>query len=79
MAIEEILIALRDDRKFLANPIGVLGKNSEEDDDGTLAEKLAPESLYLDGFNALRFVEVLENELVWLEADSDATQLMNGG
>jgi Holliday junction resolvase len=79
VSVEEILIALRDDRKFLADPIGVLGKTNEEDGDGTLAEKQLLESLYLDGFNALRFVEVLENELVWLEADSDATHLMNGG
>ena len=79
VTVEEILIALRDDRKFLADPIGVLGKNNEEDGDGTLAEKQVPESLYIDGFKALRFVEVLENELVWLEADSDAKQLMNGG
>ena len=79
MTVEEILIALRDDRKFLADPIGVLGKNNEEDGDGTLAEMQVPESLYIDGFKALRFVEVLENELVWLEADSDAKQLMNGG
>lgn len=69
VTVEEILIALRDDRKFLADPIGVLWKNNEEDGDGTLAEKQVPESLYIDGFNALRFVEVLENELVWLEAD----------
>lgn len=79
VTVEEILIALRDDRKFLAAPIGVLGKNNEVDGDGTLAEKQAPESLYIDGFNALRFVEVLENELVWLEANSDAKQLMNSG
>lgn len=79
VTVEEILIALRDDRRFLADPIGVIGKNNEEDGDGTLAEKQVPESLYIDGFNALRFVEVLENELVWLEADSDAKQLMNGG
>ncbi len=79
VTVEEILIALRDDRRFLADTIGVIGKNNEEDGDGTLAEKQVPESLYIDGFNALRFVEVLENELVWLEADSDAKQLMNGG
>ena len=77
VTVEEILIALRDDHKFLGDPIGVLGKNNEEDGDGTLAEKQAPQSLYVDGFNALRFLEVLENELVWLEADSGATQPMS--
>lgn len=70
VSVEEIRIALRDDSKFLADPIGVLGKNNEVHGDETLAEKQAPESLYPDGFNALRFVEVLEKEFVWLEADS---------
>ncbi len=69
VSVEEILIALRDDRDFFADPIGVLGKNNEVHGDGGPAEKQAPDSLYVDGFNALRFVEVLENELVWQEAD----------
>lgn len=69
VSVEEILIALRDDRDFFADPIGVLGKNNEVYGDGGPAEKQAPDSLYVDGFNALRFVEVLENELVWQEAD----------
>lgn len=79
VSVEEILIALRDDRKFLADSIGVLGKNNEVHGDGTLAEKQAPDSLYLDGFNAQRFVEVLEKELVWLETNTRTKQQMNDG
>ncbi len=79
VSIEEILIALRDDRKFLADPTGVLVKNNEIHGGELLAENQSPDSLYLDGFNAQRFVEVLEKELVWLEASTRTRQQMNDG
>ena len=74
VSVEEILIALRDDRELLADPIGIHGGNSELPSIESVAEGQPPDTLYPDGFNAQRFVEVLENELVWLEADVRAKQ-----
>ena len=79
VSAEEVLIALRDDRELLADPIRILGKNDGQPRAASLAEEPTPGTLYPDGFNAQRFIEVLENELVWLEADVRAKQQPNGG
>jgi len=69
VSIEEILIALRDDRELLIDPIGVLGEGYGLRSTNSPTEDQMLETLYPEGFNAQRFIEVLENELVWLEAD----------
>lgn len=79
VSVEEILIALRDDRELLADPIGVLGEGYGLPCANSLAEKQTLDTLYPNGFNAERFVEVLENELIWQETDVLALQQMNGG
>lgn len=64
ISIEELIIALRDDRQWLTDPDGILRLPSDD----RKMEKLdghTHETLYPDGFNASRFLDVLENELVW--------------
>ncbi len=68
VSVEEILIALRDDRELLANPIDILGEGYGLPSANLPAENQTQETLYPNGFNAQRFIEVLENELIWLEA-----------
>ena len=67
VSIEEVLIALRDDRHLLNDPAGLLSgacgaDNSAEDD-------LRPGewTLYPEGFSVERFIEVIETEAVWDE------------
>lgn len=72
VSVEEILIALRDDRELLADPIGILGEGYGLPSANLPAENKTLETLYPNGFNAQRFIEVLENELIWLEADLHA-------
>lgn len=79
VSVEEVLIALRDDRELLADPIRILGKSDGQPRAESPADEQTPGTLYPDGFNAQRFIEVLENELVWLEAEVRAKQQMNGG
>ena len=77
VSVEEIQIALRDDREFLVDPIGIQGESYEVRDANSPTEEQAPDSLYVEGFSAQRFVEILETELVWLETDACAKQQMN--
>lgn len=58
VSVEELLIALRDDRHLLSDPDGVFEQRL---DDGYA--KL--QSLYPAGFDALRFLEVIEMQMVW--------------
>lgn len=78
VSVEEILIALRDDRELLADPSRILERSDGQPRTESLAEVQTPETLYPDGFNAQRFIEVLENELVWLVADVRSKQQLNG-
>ena len=77
VSIEEILIALRDDRELLIDPIGILGEGYGLPSTNSPTEDQTQETLYPGGFNAQRFIEVLENELVWLEFDLRAKEQMN--
>lgn len=72
VSVEEMLIALRDDRELLADPRGILGEGNGLSDTESLAVDKSRCTLYPDGFNAQRFIEVLENELVWREVERGA-------
>jgi hypothetical protein len=61
-SLEEILIALRDDRHLLDDPV------SQQSDGGPAQASQPRESLYPGGFTAARFIEVIEQELVWASA-----------
>jgi hypothetical protein len=75
ISIEEVLIALRDDRHLLNDPEGLLsgifGAGQSVEDD-SLPYRW---TLYPGGFSVERFVEVVETEAVWDEiAASTAAQ-----
>jgi len=67
VSLEEVLIALRDDHGLLNDPAQLLGNTI-----GLGAHResydIAPQvTLYADGFNFSRFIEVVESEAVWNE------------
>lgn len=66
ISLEEVIIALRNDRHLLSEPYGILkaiqdGVNLDEADH-VMYEAL---SLYPQSFSAARFVDVIESEAVW--------------
>ncbi len=67
VSLEEVLIALRDDRHLLNDPKGLFDATWKERsrDDITIPNK--PQTLYPDGFSIFRFIEVIESEAVWDE------------
>lgn len=65
-SLEEVLIALRDDRRLLNDPDGLMSPNKQQADQSEGAEGLRW-SLYADGFSVERFIDVIERGLVWEE------------
>ncbi len=59
ISLEELLIALRDDRHLLHDPEGMFARTLP-------AKSVQFESLYPRGFSAARLVEVIEMQTVWL-------------
>jgi Holliday junction resolvase-like predicted endonuclease len=58
VSLEELLIALRDDRHLLHDPDGMFTSIAA-------AGQAAPQSLYPQGFSAARLIEVVEAQAVW--------------
>ncbi|NUN62193.1 MAG: NERD domain-containing protein [Burkholderiaceae bacterium] len=58
ISLEELLIALRDDRHLLHDPDDLFGQPSQ-------VPHSVPQSLYPQGFSALRLMEVVEAQAVW--------------
>jgi hypothetical protein len=58
VSLEELLIALRDDRHLLHDPDGMFTQTAT-------AAHAVPQSLYPQGFSAGRLVEVVETQAVW--------------
>ena len=67
VSLEEVLIALRDDRHLLNDPEGLLDGTWMEAGHADIAEFGKPPTMYPDGFSSSRFVEVIESEIVWEE------------
>lgn len=66
VSLEEVLIALRDDRGLLNDPHGLFaGHASLEQGANEYAEQGKEGTLYPDGFSAGRFVEVIQTAAVW--------------
>jgi Holliday junction resolvase-like predicted endonuclease len=67
ISIEEVLIALRDDRHLLNDPEGLL--SGTYDADQSVEDDAHPSAwtLYPEGFRVERFIEVIETEAVWKE------------
>lgn len=58
VSLEELLIALRDDRHLLHDPEGMFTQT-------TPTARANPQSLYPQGFNAYCLIEVVETQAVW--------------
>lgn len=58
VSLEELLIALRDDRHLLHDPDGMFAQTVP-------ASSAEPQSLYPEGFCAGRLIEVVETQAVW--------------
>lgn len=58
VSLEELLIALNDDRHLLHDPDGLFSQRAP-------APSAEPQGLYPQGFSAQRFVEVVEAQAVW--------------
>ena len=58
VSVEELLIALRDDRHLLHDPDGMFTQIAP-------ATRAEPQSLYPQGFSAGRLIEVVETQAVW--------------
>lgn len=58
LSLEELLIALRDNRHLLHDPEGMFTQT-------TPAARAEPQSLYTQGFSAGRLIEVVETQAVW--------------
>jgi len=65
VSVEELLIALRDDRHVLNDAEGLLAGNCGEDLSRVADTSRAAWTLYPDGFSAERFIKVIETEAVW--------------
>ncbi len=60
VSLEELQIALRDDRHLLHDPDGIFAQTAP-------ADRIELKSLYPQGFNADRFFEVVHSQAVWDE------------
>jgi hypothetical protein len=65
VSVEELLIALRDDRHLLNDPGGLLAGSYGVDEARDAVANEPRWSLHPDGFSAERFAEVIETEAVW--------------
>jgi hypothetical protein len=65
VSLEEVLIALRDDRHLLNDPEHLLDGRWAHAERQVPAGRVAGTTLYPEGFSATRFVEVIEAQAVW--------------
>lgn len=75
VSLEEVLIALRDDRHWLNDPNGLFQTGSAEGKSfACKSDSTTHMSLYPDGFSATRLVEVIESATVWNNLNSKTVQ-----
>lgn len=73
VSLEELIVALRDDRQWLNDPEGLFnGKREARADNRQAQPDYSNWSLYKAGFSAPRLIEVIERELVWSPLDATA-------
>jgi Holliday junction resolvase-like predicted endonuclease len=65
VSLEEVLIALRDDRHLLNDPDGIISGRHPDTESEKMNDARQQMTLYPEGFSAARFIEVIENESVW--------------
>lgn len=75
VSLEEVLIALRDDRHWLNDPNGLFQTGSRSGKPFACnSDSTTHMSLYPDGFSATRLVEVIESATVWNILSSKTVQ-----
>lgn len=75
VSLEEMIVALRDDRQWLNDPEGLFSSKREaRADSGQPLPDYSNWSLYKDGFSASRLIDVIEQELVWSPLDATVPQ-----
>ncbi|MFZ3175067.1 MAG: hypothetical protein WA146_09245 [Thiobacillus sp.] len=67
VSLEEVLIALRDDRHLLNDPDGIISGRLPDIESEKVNDARQQMTLYPEGFSAAKFIEVIENESVWDE------------
>jgi hypothetical protein len=67
VSLEEVLIALRDDRHLLNDPYGLLSSRGRGPEAEEMNSARQQATLYPEGFTAYRFIEAIESESVWDE------------
>ena len=67
VSLEEVLIALRDDRHLLNDPDGIISGRHQDIESEKVNDVRQKMTLYPEGFSAARFIEVIETESVWDE------------
>jgi len=65
VSVEELLIALRDDRHLLNDPESLLAGSDEVNRSDEADASRSAWTLYPDGFSAKRLIEVIETEAIW--------------
>jgi hypothetical protein len=65
VSLEEILIALRDDRYWLNDPMGMFTGQHIDLDNIDLPEPNMTPTLYPNGFSGMDFIDVIEKQAVW--------------
>lgn len=65
VSVEELIVALRDERPLLADPEQFLSSAKHSPSPANQQQGSLGDSLYPEGFGALRFVNVIESESVW--------------
>jgi hypothetical protein len=65
VSLEEVLIALRDDRHWLNDPFGLFTGQPIDMDNIDLPEPIMTPTLYPNGFSGECFVDVIEQQTVW--------------
>lgn len=67
VSLEELLIALRDERHLLDDPDGLLSGRKRGSQPELKSDVRQKSTLYPEGFTSVRFIEVIECESVWDE------------
>lgn len=66
VSLEEVLIALRDDRRWLNDLYGLFReRESSNESKNTVTGDEPADTLYPDGFTARRFIDVVNSAVVW--------------
>ena len=66
VSLEEVLIALRDDRHLLNDPLGMFSSQGVNIDKIDINEVNAHSTLYPNGFTGKYFIDVIEGQSVWI-------------